>query len=241
MKHIRTRALFIHRLPALASGVTPVVLLTEELGKIRALVKGLQNAKSKMASKMDPLLELDVELYVMDSHAFLLTQTAALRRFADHSLPYERIEGLWQLFGAVHALLPEEVPHPDIYELMTEFLELLPKVKYPRVLADMTFLKLLELLGHLHISDTCLHCGKDIHQEATVHLRAEDMLLVCDDCVKLLPTATGLSALPHLAYKTLLLYQEKGLLLSDVVSIPAAVAKAAATMIMERYRHVTGM
>lgn len=238
MKHIRTRALFIHRLPALASGVTPVVLLTEELGKIRALVKGLQNAKSKMASKMDPLLALDVELYVMDSHAYLLTQTAVDRRFADHSLPLERVEGLWQLLGALHTLLPEEVPHPEVYALMMEFLELLPTVKFPRVLADMALLKLLIELGHAFIHEKCMHCSRDVRQDVTVRLRTEDMLLLCEDCVLKLPTALGLMSLPHLVYKTLSLYQEKGLQMADVVKIPDDVTKRAREIVMERLKTV---
>ena len=241
MKYLRTAAFFLHRLPALASGNTPVLLLTEELGKVRVLVKGLQGPKSSMASRLDPLVLLDTQLYRLDENASMLTQASVTKRFADLSLPLDRIEGLWQQLGAMVALLPEGVPHPEVMELHEEFLELLPAVRHPEILLSMGLLKLLELLGHITISDLCMHCSKDIRHEATVHLRSEDMLLVCDDCVKLLPTATGLSTLPHLVYKTLLLYQEKGFRLSDVVSIPEEIAKASATVIMERYRHVTGV
>lgn len=239
-KHIRTRALFIHRFPALASGNTPVVLLTEELGKVRALVKGLQKAKSRMASRMDPLLFLEVELYRMDSSSFLLTSAAVLERFADHSLSFDRIEALWQVWGAANVLLPEEEPQPDAMELLTEFLALLPTVQYPQVLADMTLCKLLVLLGHVFIHEKCMHCGRDIRQEEELLLRVEDMLIIGRECEAKMGTAIGLTRIPHLVYKTLRLYQEKGLQLADVVKIPDLIVKKAHDIIFERLQIISG-
>lgn len=238
MQRVQSKALFLHRFPALASGVTPIVLLTEELGLVRALVKGLQNPKSKLASRMDPLLALEVELLQMSSGNYLLTGASVSRRFADHSLSYERIQALWQVWGAVHSLLLEDDVQSEIFEELFAFLELLPSVKAPQVLADMTLLKVLTALGQMHIHEHCLHCDQDLRSCDTVWIRTEDMLTLDTACTKKLSTAVGLTELPHLVYKTLLLYQLKSLQLAEMVSIPEEVAKKAHEVVMERLQMV---
>lgn len=218
----QTRAFFLHREEALASGNTPVLLLTEQFGMRRVLVKGLTTGKSVLVSRLDPLLLLDTQLYAMD-RACLLTGATVLHRYADHHLPYATIEALWSVLGLLRSLMPEEVPHPEVFARMGLFLSLLPTALHPEVLALMMQVQLLTELGHMHVNMDCMHCSTPLPREAAVYLRPEDMLLLCARCKEKLPTAVDLTSLPALAYKTLVICSIKSLDMGAMLQVPPEV------------------
>jgi len=217
--YLQTRAFFVYREEALASGNTPVLLLTEQFGMRRVLVKGLTSGKSVLVSRLDPLLLLDTQLYAMD-RACMLTGATVLHRYADHTLPYATIEALWSVLGLLRMLLPEEVPHPEVFARMGLFLSLLPTALHPEVLSLMMQVQLLTELGHLHVSTACMHCQKSLTAETEVLLRPEDMLLLCRTCAAQLSTAVDLSPLPLLALKTLYICSTKSLDMGAMLQVP---------------------
>ncbi|PIV90904.1 DNA repair protein RecO [Candidatus Gracilibacteria bacterium CG17_big_fil_post_rev_8_21_14_2_50_48_13] len=231
----QTRALVVHRYAPLASGNTPVLLFTEIYGMRRVLVKGLASGKSVMASRIDPLLLLDVQFYGLDS-ATMLTGAAPLHRYADHALPYAAIEALWAVLGLLSTLVPEEEPHAEIFEHLCLFLSLLNTAQHPEVLSIMMQMQLLDALGHMHVSRQCMHCQTDLVGETHLHLRPRDMLFLCGSCAKKLSTAVEVQPIDPLVYKSLHVFVTKPLSMGAMLSVPAEILLSVQKILEERRR-----
>ncbi len=103
-------------------------------------------------------------------------------------------------------ILPEEMPQPRIFALLTDFLSALEKrEKKHKTLVMAYIVKVLDILGHMPILDGCACCGKSMvqqEQDGTLKGRREDAPekkiyfsieeggIVCSDCAKELKLET---------------------------------------------------
>ena len=160
-----------------------VQLYTLQLGRIKAIVKGVRKPKSKLSSAIDLFTESGFSLHKRPSaDLYLLTQAKVFNSFSELKKDLKTITALQVLADLITQSLHDTEPHPEVYSLLGETLEGLGKKgTEAESLLTSFILKFLDLLGNPLELAVCVECE-------TVLKRKEAFLIphrggaLCEDC-----------------------------------------------------------
>lgn len=121
-------------------------LFTLERGKLDVYARGVRSLKSKRNSSLDLYSQITCQIVEQHNHITLMSVELTNSHAAGKG-SLENISRLFQLGELIDALLPEDDPHPEVYELLTTALTHLHRFDTPDYLFRFKC-KLLQLLGY---------------------------------------------------------------------------------------------
>jgi DNA repair protein RecO (recombination protein O) len=140
-------------------------LYTPERGRVGAIAKGVRRARSRFGGRLEPFFRLRLVLY--EGRGDLLTVTsaetvAAHPRLREHA---GALDGASRACDAVGRLFGDGEPHPGVYHLLANELELLDRepARATRANALAFRLKLLLAAGFAPQLAACASCGEREH------------------------------------------------------------------------------
>jgi DNA repair protein RecO (recombination protein O) len=141
-----------------------VQIYTLQLGRVRAIVKGIRKPKSKLASSIDLFTESTFSLHKKASGSlYVLGQAKLLNGYADLKKDFLAITTLQVLAEMVSQSTPEGEQHIEVYELLKDTLDVLKNEPKSNELILIAFiLKLMEFLGYPLELEVCGECGESL-------------------------------------------------------------------------------
>jgi DNA repair protein RecO (recombination protein O) len=160
-----------------------VQIYTLQLGRVRAIVKGIRKPKSKLASSIDLFTESTFSLHKKASGSlYVLGQAKILNGYADLKKDFLAITTLQVLAEMVSQSTPEGEPHTEVYELLIDTLDALKKEPQSSELLLIAFvLKLMEFLGYPLELEICGECGESLDGKK-VYLIPHRGGSLCENC-----------------------------------------------------------
>lgn len=139
-----------------------VVLLTKEHGLVRGVAKGVRKAKSRFGSRLQPFVDVDVQVYPgRDPAKHLATITAAdtVAYYGAHIIDdFDRFAAACAVMETAEKLSYDEAD-PELFALVQEALAALQTPAHPTLVLDAFVLKATEHAGWgLSLFD-CANCG----------------------------------------------------------------------------------
>jgi DNA repair protein RecO (recombination protein O) len=161
-----------------------VTLYTLQLGRVKAVVKGIRKPKSKLASSIDLFTESSFSLYRRASGSlYVLGQAKVLNGNSALKNDLQVITTLQVLAEVVSQSTPEGEVHPEIHELIRETLGAIGKEPLSsETLLSAFALKLMEDLGYPLELETCASCGEET-ENRKAYLIPHQGGLLCENCV----------------------------------------------------------
>lgn len=159
MKSIKTRCIIIKRMD-LGETDRLITLLSDDLGKVRALNRGARKPLSKLAGHLEPYTLTECQLEPGKSF-YRISAAATIEPFGDSRTQLNKTGLIYYLLEMVDALLADEQPQPAIFQLLDDTLHLINDLPVPvnkdLIIAAFT-LKLMTELGYRPELHHCLHC-----------------------------------------------------------------------------------
>ncbi len=152
---------FVLSATAYAEADKIVQLYTLQLGRVKAIVKGIRKPKSKLASSIDLFTESAFSLHKKASGSlYVLGQAKIVNGYAELKKYFQVITVLQVLADLLAQALPEGEPHPEIYSLVKEVLAALKaNPEMSELFLTAFVIKLLDLMGYPLELETCTECG----------------------------------------------------------------------------------
>jgi len=177
-----------------------LVLFTLELGKERAIAKGVRKARSRKAGHLEPFTRANL-LLARGREMLIVTQAETI----DAYLPIRDSLLLTSYAAYVVELLDrftyEEGENRALYYLLTDTLARLCTPANPELVVRFYEVRLLDLIGFRPQLFNCASCGAEI-QPQDQYFSAEQGGVLCPSCGKRFPGARPISmnALKHLRH-----------------------------------------
>jgi len=141
-----------------------VIILTPEVGKLKARVRGARKINSRLGGHTD-LLNLTNLNVGLGNHSNVITAADSLNSFVNLKSNLERLAIAIYLAELMNALIPEGVPHRSIFYLLLNALEELNKNKDPLIISRYLELKALEETGYKQELYHCVLCNTNIQPD----------------------------------------------------------------------------
>ncbi len=155
-----------------------VTLFTRDRGRVRAAAFGCRRPKSALAAGMQMFQHIEAEL-AEGQRLDTVRQCSILRHYKKLSGDLPVIAYGSFVAELVCELMPEHVPEPEVFDLLLEIFSAF-EYRHPRVAALTAAYQLLEYSGMQLSYEHCIHCGKEITENAGFRLREGGA--VCHDC-----------------------------------------------------------
>ncbi|GGG71563.1 DNA repair protein RecO [Corynebacterium pelargi] len=135
-----------------------VVLLSREEGLIRAVAKGVRRAKSRFGSRLQPFVELDVQLYP-GRNLSLITQADTVSYFASGLIDDpRRFTAACTVLEAAESL-SQAHEDPALYDLSVKAIVQIAKSDDPILALDAYLLQAMEVAGWAPSLFDCAQCS----------------------------------------------------------------------------------
>ncbi|WP_296666275.1 DNA repair protein RecO [Demequina sp.] len=158
-----------------------ITMLTRHHGKVRAVAKGVRRTSSRLGSRVEPFMLIDVQLYE-GRNLDVVSQVETREPYARH------LAGDYGLFTAATAMVEtadklvdhEKEPAPQQYRLLHGALGSLSRRDHePGMLLDSFLLRSLAIAGYAPSFDDCASCGRPGPHRA---FAVGGGGAVCEDC-----------------------------------------------------------
>lgn len=153
----KTTALVLRRRP-LGEADEIVALLSPELGRFDAAVRGSRRPRSPLVGRIEPFTELQ-GLFAEGRSLDHLTQASVLRMRPGLHGDLDRLLYGSYLLDLVGGILPFREPAPELFDLLSRALDQLEAGGSPAPLCRWVEIRLADLLGYAPELDRCAHCG----------------------------------------------------------------------------------
>lgn len=160
-----------------------VTLFTRKFGKLRAVAKGVRKPKSRLAGHLEPLHVADFVLWRREGRELALVSGADLiERHPELGNDLTTFAAAEFAAELLDKSLPDDEPHPKLYELLIRFVRALKKTEHalPALLAFTV--RAADDLGWAVDSGTCGGCGKSIQSADGAWLEYKEGALFCPEC-----------------------------------------------------------
>ena len=181
-----------------------VQLYTLQLGRVKAIAKGVRKPKSKLSSAIELFTESGFALHKKPSaDLYLLSQAKILNGYSGLKKDFKTISALQVLADLLIQSLHDTEPHPEIYSLLRETLSALgEKPGNGELFLPAFALKFLDLLGHPIELEACAECGSSLQRKKAFLIPHRGGAL-CESCCpsgpsRLRVTPAGLEVLKKL-------------------------------------------
>jgi len=183
MPSARTLALVLWSVEVFESSLI-VTLFTRELGKTRALAKGVRRLKSPFQGGLDLLSVSDIVLFPRASEALdLLSESAPVERFESPRRELAALYAGFHIAQLLSDLTDEHDPHPRLFDAARVTLRRLGEADLRRLRVARFELACLRELGLSPSLDSCSHCGRGLGKKGErVGFALASGGVVCDEC-----------------------------------------------------------
>lgn len=135
-----------------------LALLSPELGRFDAAVRGSRRPRSPLVGKVEPFNELNA-LFAEGRSLDHLTQASVLRMRPSLHADLDRLLYGSYLLDLVGGILPFREPAAEVYELLSQALDRLDGGGAPAPLCRWVEIRLADLLGYAPELEQCALCG----------------------------------------------------------------------------------
>jgi DNA repair protein RecO (recombination protein O) len=167
-----------------------LTIFTRELGKVRAIAKGVRKPRSRKAGHLEPFTRVNL-LLARGRDLYIITQAETI----DAYLPLR--DDLLALGNAIYVIelldrfTYEEGENSALYRLVTGTLSRLVDAPDPLLIIRYFEIRMLDLLGFRPQLFRCVGCEEDI-QPVNQYFSAEQGGVLCPNCGKAVPGARAL-------------------------------------------------
>jgi len=159
-----------------------VVLLTSARGKVRAVAKGVRRAKSKFGSALEPITQIEAEVYYKENRDLqTLAQAATRESFPSIRSDLKRLGMAAVMCELMDQFVQENEESSQTFMLLLISLKTLNSMSrnYDSLLIAF-YLKILEASGLLPSMDRCVRCSRELQNHA--YLDAASGGALCSKC-----------------------------------------------------------
>lgn len=157
-----------------------LVLFTRELGKVRAIAKGVRKLRSRKAGHLEPFTRSSL-LLARGRDMLIVTQAEAINAHLPLGEDLTLIGYASYIIELLDRFTYEEGENRLLYRLLCDTLERLTREPDPAFVVRYYEIRLLDLLGFRPQLFNCAHCGKDIQPEDQ-YFSAEQGGVLCPTC-----------------------------------------------------------
>ena len=157
-----------------------LTIYTRELGKVRAVARGVRRPKSKLGGHLEPLCHVAVSL-AEGRNLDTVSEAEVIQSFSGLEDDLERLSKGIYLSELVDAFSPDRLANRQVFDLLLDALDRLQCSERPVNLLLSFETKLLGLSGYGPELRQCVECGLDLEaadhlfsSAAGVHLRGHD-------------------------------------------------------------------
>ena len=180
MKSCKTKGIVIKRIN-FGEADRILTILTERLGKIKAIAKGVRKTKSRLAGHLEPFMIIDLQLHEGKTF-YIVTGATIVKDFPKIHDNLEKVSKCFYVGELVDKFLEENHKDREIFELFFAVLKCIEE-------SDGNFwlrvfeLKLIEASGFHPELYNCIHCQKKLEQENNFWDNIEGGV-ICLECQK---------------------------------------------------------
>jgi DNA repair protein RecO (recombination protein O) len=140
-------------------------LFTRELGKVRAVAKGIRKPRSRKAGHLEPFTRSSL-LLAWGRDLWIVTQAEAVDACLSLREDLLRLGYASYVIELLDRFTYEEGENRVLYRLLADTLERLDQEPDPVLAVRYYEVRLLDIVGYRPQLFTCVSCGKDIQPEA---------------------------------------------------------------------------
>jgi len=157
-------------------------LFTKDFGKIRGLAKNAKKSRKRFGGRLEPFVHLRARFRERPGGMKFIEDSETIQVFS--SLMEDIGLFTWGSFIVenVDALLPEEEPNEEMFELLLQTLSDLDSKKSPLTVALKFQISALSLSGYKPNFDICTKCGDPIEGDTFFSIQKGGIL--CNGCKK---------------------------------------------------------
>jgi DNA repair protein RecO (recombination protein O) len=169
-------------------------LYTPQMGRIKAVVKGVRKPKSRMASSIEFFTESSFMLHKKaGGDLYLMSQAKVLDDYHDLKQDFANITILQILADVLIHTLPDHEPHSETYAFLKQFLEALRlHVELREQVLAAFLIRLLDLSGFPMELSVCAECGTSLEKKKAALIPHRGGAL-CGDCAPTAPARLKVS------------------------------------------------
>jgi DNA repair protein RecO (recombination protein O) len=226
----RTPAVVLKRMD-LGEADRIVTLYTRDVGKVRAVAKGVRRAVSRAAGHLEPFTLSDV-MFAVGRELDVISQADTLEAFRAIREDLELATHAYYLAEVVDLLTEDRMENRAVFDVLVDGLHNLRVAAESRLVLIVFQLKLLDALGYRPELRECVTCRTIIQPERN-HFSALLGGVLCPACGPREPTARdiGTSALKLLRFLQLTDGQH-------AVNAPAHVSREAEALLRDYAEHI---
>jgi DNA repair protein RecO (recombination protein O) len=141
-----------------------LTILTREIGKIRAVAKGVRKPRSRKAGHLEPFTRSTI-LLARGRDLYILTQAEAKETYFAIKDDLVRLGYAYYIIELLTSFTYEEGENRSLYRLLTNTLSRLDRGDDPNLLVHYYEIRLLDLVGYRPQLFTCAQCEAEIQAE----------------------------------------------------------------------------
>lgn len=146
MAYYKTEGLLLRR-HNLGEADRILTIFSPDLGKIRAVAKGVRRGKSKLAGHLEPFVVTKLQI-AKGRNLDIITSAQGQYHYRLASAELERLALAHLLLEICDRVLTEQEPHGQAYSLLNECLAALESGVDPELIRHYFYVKLLDSMGH---------------------------------------------------------------------------------------------
>jgi len=172
-------------------------------GRIKGIAKGAKRSQKRFGGALEPFTLNEIDFFERESHGLArLENCRIINTFPAISRDIKKIAYGNYLLELVNILTPEREKHPEIFDLLVFFLELLgsqpPREDFLRIFE----IRLTALLGYQPQLLQCVNCAQMYVPQATYRFSVSRGGILCPACHK------ESDAHPCLSHGTIKIFQQ---------------------------------
>ena len=157
-----------------------VTFFSRDVGKIRAVAKGVRRTTSRSAGHLEPFTLSDV-LFAVGRELDVISQADTLEAFREVREDVELTTHAYYLAEVVDLLTEDRLENREVFDTLVEGLRSLRSTSEPKLVLIVFHLKLLEALGYRPELRECVNCRVTIEPERN-HFSALLGGVLCPSC-----------------------------------------------------------
>lgn len=166
-------------------------LFTHQMGKVRAIAKGVRKPRSRKSGHLEPFTRSALQL-AWGRDLYIVTQAEAMDTHMGLREDLTRMGYASYIVELLDRFTYEEGENHPLYRLLTETLSRLEVEVNPALAVHYYEVRLLDLIGFRPQLFNCTECGKEINPEDQ-YFSAEKGGVLCPNCGKRLSGARPIS------------------------------------------------
>lgn len=156
-----------------------LTVITDRLGKIKVIAKGVRKIKSHMAGSLEPYMEVDLQLQE-GRNFYIVTGVSILKDFSQIHTDLKKTSRAFYFGELVDKFSSENEKNEELYDLLVKSLRLLEE-RDSAILIKIFELKIISLSGFKPELYSCVHCKSKLIAGGN-YWDAIEGGIICNNC-----------------------------------------------------------